>query len=120
MVRYRGSRPIVSRSTPTRRSVGDPRANIPHKNPGRLLTDGTPGGLQIGDGDAARRLIRLSLWQSEEPMAAPPPEPPPPRRPFYYPYPMTAVGCLFWVFVILLVWLIVGWLWAPLWWPWWR
>lgn len=48
-------------------------------------------------------------------MAAPPPGPPP-RRPFYYP---AGVGCLFWIFVILLVWLIVGWFRAPAWWPWW-
>lgn len=51
-------------------------------------------------------------------MAVPPPEGPPPRRPFYY--PLAPVGCLFWIFVLLLIWLLVGWFWAPVWWPWYR
>ena len=42
---------------------------------------------------------------------------PPARRPFYYP---AGWGCLFWLAVVVLIWLILGLLWAPAWYPWWR
>lgn len=46
-----------------------------------------------------------------------PPLPSGPRRPFYYP---AGWGCLFWVFVLLLGYLLIGLIWAPLWYPvWW-
>jgi hypothetical protein len=41
---------------------------------------------------------------------------PVPRRPFYYP---AGWGCLFWVAVVLAIYLIVGLLFAPVWYPWW-
>lgn len=47
-------------------------------------------------------------------MATPPP--PPPRRPIYYP---AGPGCLFWIFMLLLIWVVIGLFWRPLWWPWW-
>lgn len=42
--------------------------------------------------------------------------PPPPRRPVYYP---AGTGCLFWIFMLLLIWIVIGLFWRPLWWPWW-
>lgn len=42
---------------------------------------------------------------------------PAPRRAFYYP---AGWGCLFWVVVLLFLYLVIGWLWAPVWYPWWR
>lgn len=55
-------------------------------------------------------------------MATPDREPPipptEPRRPFYYP---AGWGCLFWLAVVLILYVIIGLLWAPLWawYPWW-
>jgi hypothetical protein len=40
----------------------------------------------------------------------------PPRRSVYYP---TGVGCVFWTAVLLLLWLVIGVLARPVWWPWW-
>ena len=42
----------------------------------------------------------------------------PRRRPFYYP---AGLGCLFWVFIVLAFYLLIGLLWrsTPGWYPWW-
>jgi hypothetical protein len=53
-------------------------------------------------------------------MPAPPTWDPPSRRPFLSPYPKTTLGWFFWPLMLLLVWVFVGLLWAPLGWSRWR
>ncbi len=50
-------------------------------------------------------------------MVTPPTPPTPPRRAWYHP---VGWGCLFWVFILLLLYILVGLLWAPVWYPWWQ
>jgi hypothetical protein len=45
------------------------------------------------------------------------PTPDPVVRPFYYPLALS--GCLLWFFVLLFLYLLIGWLFAPTWYRWW-
>ncbi len=66
---------------------------------------------------AAAGWARVPVEETD--MTTPRPEPPPtppPRRPVYYP---AGIGCVYWVAILLLIWLIVGLLFRPVWWPWW-
>lgn len=59
----------------------------------------------------------MPMTTPKKPRETPTPrDQPAPRRPFYYP---AGVGCFFWVFVLFLIWFLIG-LWGGLvWWPWW-
>ena len=58
----------------------------------------------------------MAASNPRDPKPGEPVEPGGPRRPFFYP---AGWGCLFWIMIIFLVYILLGLLWAPVWYPWW-